>query len=85
MRPGRSVIPGPDTLPPLKVALFSVGLNVFGFVAVAVLSGYLAEGLRRADARLQQASDQLADLQAFSQHVIDSLASGLMTTNARAS
>jgi two-component system, NtrC family, sensor histidine kinase PilS len=80
--PAPPVIPGPDTLPPLKVALFSVGLNVFGFVAVAVLSGYLAEGLRRADVRLQQASDQLADLQAFSQHVIDSLASGLMTTNA---
>jgi len=80
--PGPLVIPGPDTLPPLKVALFSVGLNVFGYIAVAVLSGYLAEGLRRADARLQQASDQLADLQAFSQHVIDSLASGLMTTSA---
>jgi len=79
---GPLVIPGPDTLPPLKVALFSVGLNVFGYIAVAVLSGYLAEGLRRADARLQQASDQLADLQAFSQHVIDSLASGLMTTSA---
>jgi two-component system sensor histidine kinase PilS (NtrC family) len=80
--PPPPVIPGPDTLPPLKVALFSVGLNVFGFIALAVLSGYLAEGLQRADARLQQASDQLADLQAFSQHVIDSLASGLMTTNA---
>jgi two-component system sensor histidine kinase PilS (NtrC family) len=69
------------TLPPARVALYSVGLNVFGFVAVASLSGYLAEGLRRADAKLAQASSELADLQAFSQHVIDSLTSGLTTTD----
>ena len=68
-------------LPPVRVAVFTVGLNVFGFVAVASLSGYLAEGLRRADAKLAQASNQLADLQAFSQHVIDSLTSGLATTD----
>jgi len=68
-------------LPAPRVAIFSVGLNAFGFVSVAVLSGYLAEGLRRADARLQRASSQLADLQAFNQHVIDSLTSGLLTTD----
>jgi two-component system sensor histidine kinase PilS (NtrC family) len=68
-------------LPPLRVSLFTVGLNVFGFLAVATLSGYLAEGLRRADERLVQASNELADLQAFSQHVIDSLMSGLATTD----
>jgi two-component system sensor histidine kinase PilS (NtrC family) len=68
-------------LPQLRVAVFTVGLNVFGFLAVALLSGYLAEGLRRADERLAQASNQLADLQAFSQHVIDSLMSGLATTD----
>src|SRR5918993_5259052 len=68
-------------LPPLRVAIFTVGLNVFGFVAVAALTGYLAEGLRRADAKLEQASTQIADLQAFSRHVIDSLSSGLATTD----
>jgi two-component system sensor histidine kinase PilS (NtrC family) len=68
-------------LPPARVALFTVGLNVFGFVAVAGLSGYLAEGLRRADARLVQAKHQIADLQAFSRHIIDSLTSGLATTD----
>src|SRR5918993_5282627 len=62
-------------LPPLRVALFTVGLNVFGFFTVAALTGYLAEGLRRADEKLEQASTQLADLQAFSEHVIDSLTS----------
>jgi two-component system, NtrC family, sensor histidine kinase PilS len=75
------VVLGAQTLPPHRVALFTVGLNVFGFFAVAGLSGYLAEGLRRADAQLEHASNQLADLQAFSQHIIDSLTSGLATTD----
>jgi two-component system sensor histidine kinase PilS (NtrC family) len=71
----------PALLPPVRLAVFTVGLNVFGFVAVAGLTGYLAEGLRRADERLAHASNQIADLQAFSQHVIDSLTSGLATSD----
>ena len=69
------------TLPAIGLSLYTVGLNVFGFFAVAALSGYLAENLRRADAQLQQASNQIEDLQAFSRHVIDSLTSGLATTD----
>ena len=69
----------PDAMPALRVAVFTVGLNVFGFMAVAGLSGYLAEGLRRTGAQLAKASTQLEDLQAFNQHVIDSLTSGLAT------
>jgi two-component system sensor histidine kinase PilS (NtrC family) len=68
-------------LPPLRVAIFTVGLNVFGFFAVALLSGYLAESVRRAGEQLVETSNQLADLQAFSQYVIDSLMSGLATTD----
>ncbi|HXG55704.1 MAG TPA: ATP-binding protein [Vicinamibacterales bacterium] len=79
-------IPGFDVasgfaLPPKRLALYTVGLNLFGFAAVASLSGYLAEGLRQADVRLRRASDQIEDLQAFSRHVIDSLTSGLATTD----
>jgi two-component system sensor histidine kinase PilS (NtrC family) len=70
-----------ELLPPPRVAMFTVGLNVFGFLAVAGLSGYLAEGLRRTGAQLEEASTQLADLQAFNQHIIDSLRSGLATTD----
>src|SRR3954468_7836233 len=68
-------------LPAARIAFFTVGLNVFGFLAVAGLSGYLAESARRADERLAATSNQLADLQAFSQHIIDSLMSGLATTD----
>ena len=69
-------------LPPVKFAVYTVGLNLFGFAAIAGLTGYLAEGLRQADLQLRQASDQIEDLQAFSRHVIDSLTSGLATTDA---
>ncbi len=70
-------------LPAVRVAVFTVGLNVFGFIAVAGLSGYLAEGLRRTGAQLEETSTQLADLQVFNQHVIDSLTSGLATSDMR--
>jgi two-component system sensor histidine kinase PilS (NtrC family) len=68
-------------LPPARVALFTLGLNVTGFFAVALLTGYLSEGLRRAGEHLEQASSQIADLRALSQHVIDSLTGGLATTD----
>jgi two-component system, NtrC family, sensor histidine kinase PilS len=68
-------------LPARSVAAYIVGFNVFGFFAVALLSGSLSEGLRSAGARLQQASTKIADLQALNQHVIDSLPSGLVTTD----
>jgi two-component system sensor histidine kinase PilS (NtrC family) len=68
-------------LPPLRVALYTTGLNVFGFLAVATLSGYLAENLQRTRARLARASTEIADLQAFHLHVIESLTSGLATTD----
>jgi two-component system sensor histidine kinase PilS (NtrC family) len=73
----------PIVVLPVSRVLFTVGLNVFGFMAVAGLSGYLAEGLRRTGAQLEEASIQLADLQAFNQHVIDSLTSGLTTSDMR--
>ena len=79
--PASSIVVVAQNLPPLRVAIYTVGLNVFGFLAVAALTGYLAEGLRRADAQLQQASSELADVQAFSRHVVDSLTSGLATTD----
>jgi len=68
-------------LPPRSVAQYTVALNVFGFFAVAFLSGSLSNSLRSAGARLEQASTEIADLQALNQHVIDSLPSGLATTD----
>ncbi|MDP7691701.1 MAG: ATP-binding protein, partial [Vicinamibacterales bacterium] len=72
---------GQSPLPPWTLACYMAGLDIFGFLAVAVFSGYLAERLRTADASLARASTEIADLQAFNQHVIESLTSGLATTD----
>ncbi len=63
------------------MAQYTTALNVFGFFAVALLSGSLADSVRSAGARLERASTEIADLQALNQHVIDSLPSGLATTD----
>ena len=68
-------------LPPANVAFYTVGVNILAFMAVGWLSGSLAESLRRTGVRLERASSELADLQALNQHVIDSLVSGLVTTD----
>ena len=68
-------------LPSHPVALYTVALNVFGFFAVALLSGSLSEGVRSAGVRLEVASSRIADLKALNQHVIDSLPSGLATAD----
>ncbi|HKB12827.1 MAG TPA: ATP-binding protein [Vicinamibacterales bacterium] len=69
------------SLPPPSFARYTVALNVFGFVAVALLSGSLADSLQSAGAQLEQASTEIADLQAFNQRVIDCMPSGLATTD----
>jgi two-component system, NtrC family, sensor histidine kinase PilS len=70
-----------NPLPPPRAALFLVGIDVLAFVAVGTLAGSLAERLRYAGDRLERASTEIATLQAFSQDVIDSLTSGLLTTD----
>ena len=71
---------GGAALPESRFAQYTVAINLFGFFAVALLSGSLAEGLRSAGKSLERASNQIADLRAFNAHVIDSLLSGLATT-----
>jgi two-component system, NtrC family, sensor histidine kinase PilS len=68
-------------LPSTRFAQYTVAINVFGFFAVGLLSGSLAEGLRTAGASLERASTQMADLRAFNELVIDSLLSGLVTAD----
>src|SRR5260370_15739312 len=64
-----------------RSAFYTVTLNVFGFFAVALLSGSLANSLQSAGVQLEQASEEIADLQALNQIVIDTLPSGLATTD----
>jgi two-component system, NtrC family, sensor histidine kinase PilS len=61
---------------------FIIGVHIFGFCAVAYLSNNLAESLRYAGAQLEKSTGQMAFLQAFSDRIIDSMGSGLITTDA---
>ena len=45
-----------------RVAQYTVAINLGGFFAVALLAGSLAESLRSAGARLEDASDRIRDL-----------------------
>ena len=60
---------------------FIISLSIFGFCAVAYLSNYLAEGLRRTGAQLEKSTGQVAFLRAFSDRIVDSMGSGLVTTD----
>ena len=79
---GVSAVAHPVGLPARAAAQYVVGMNLFGFFAVAMLSGSMAESVRKAGVRLELASNAIADLQALNQNVIDSLPSGLTTTDA---
>ena len=68
---------GPDW-PDLQ---FILSLTIFGFCAVAYLSNSLAEGLRHAGAQLEKSTGQMAFLQAFNDKILDSMDSGLITTD----
>jgi two-component system sensor histidine kinase PilS (NtrC family) len=71
-----------SNLPPVQIAQYTVALNTFGFFSVALLSGSLAERVRHGEAQLEQATVEIADLQAFNQYVLDNLVSGLATADA---
>ncbi len=62
----------------LQVKIFA---SLFGFFAVAYLSSYLAESLRRAGKELRDQRGQVASLQAINENVVQSMRDGLITTD----
>jgi two-component system sensor histidine kinase PilS (NtrC family) len=84
-------LPAPETLraplqqgllPAVPLAAYTIVANVGGGIATALLVGHLSESLTRTDADLQRATTSLADLTTLSQRVIDSMAGGLIVTDA---
>jgi two-component system, NtrC family, sensor histidine kinase PilS len=67
------------------VSSWRVGYNLavhgFGFYAVALLTYYLAHNVTRAERALEEKSEHLADLQVVHRDVIQSINSGLLTTD----
>ena len=55
--------------------------NLFGFFAVAYLGSLLAQTLRKKGVELEVMNEELRDLQAFNQHIIESMRGGLLTTD----
>jgi two-component system, NtrC family, sensor histidine kinase PilS len=56
-------------------------VHLFGFYAVALLTSYLVENVRRAEAALAEQRDSLANLEAFHRDVVQSLSTGIVTTD----
>jgi two-component system, NtrC family, sensor histidine kinase PilS len=68
----------PDLMKALQV---KIGASLFGFFAVAYLSSYLAESLRKTGRELRDKSGQVASLQAKNENIIQSMRDGLLSTD----
>lgn len=58
-----------------------IGLNAFALFVVGYFSGYLAENLRRKGAELVNKTDELANMIALNENIIQSMRGGLLTTD----
>ena len=60
---------------------YNLGVHFVGFYAVALLTSYLSQHVTRAERELEEKSEDLADLQVVHRDVIESISSGLVTTD----
>jgi two-component system sensor histidine kinase PilS (NtrC family) len=75
------VVPSYSTThPSLRALQALIFVNLFGYFAVAYLSGVLSAKLRQADVKLKKTSGALEDLQALHENIIHSISGGLITT-----
>jgi two-component system sensor histidine kinase PilS (NtrC family) len=66
--------------PDLRTLQVKISASLFGFFAVAYLSSFLAESLRKAGRELRDKSGQVASLQAKNENIIQSMREGLLST-----
>lgn len=69
------------SLPDARTLETWLASNAFAFFAVAYLGSLLAQAIRSKGAELREKSEELRDLQAFNQHIIESMRGGLLTTD----
>jgi len=65
----------------LAAVVYKVVLNIVAFYVVAALSGQLATRLRGSANQLAKTTQRFSELRAFNERVIDSISSGLLTTD----
>ena len=64
-----------------KDFFYNIFAHIIAFYLVAFLSGYLSEKLHRATQTLEERDTVLSDLKAFSKYIIESMPSGVFTTD----
>jgi two-component system sensor histidine kinase PilS (NtrC family) len=67
---------------PARPLLYSIFVLGVACLSVAYLGSYLAESLQRAGKELREAASEVADLKELNQVIVNSIQSGLMTTDA---
>lgn len=61
--------------------IYNLVMHLFGFYAVAFLTSYLARTVTQTERQLAEKQENLADLQVVYQDVVQSISSGLVTTD----
>lgn len=67
---------------PTKHVLYSIFVTGVACATVAMIGSYLSESLRSVGEQLEEAAEQVADLQELNKVIVDSIHSGLMTADA---
>jgi two-component system sensor histidine kinase PilS (NtrC family) len=76
----KPAMPGQEAVSGWRLG-YNLAVHGFGFYVVALLTYYLAHNVTRAERALEEKSEHLADLQVVHRDVIESITSGLMTTD----
>jgi two-component system sensor histidine kinase PilS (NtrC family) len=66
---------------PMSLLIYNLGTHLMGFLAVALLTAYLAERAVTTEERLAQETESLATLELEHRDVVESMTSGLLTTD----
>ena len=66
---------------PIPMRIYSQSVHLAGFYAVAILTSYLARNITRVEERLQAKQDDLERLEVVHRDIIQSISSGLATTD----
>ncbi len=76
-------LPGgvPADTPSRLQLLYNLGVHLLGFIAVALLSSRLAQSVAQAESALRRKGEQVANLEIFNRDIIESIPSGLVTTD----
>jgi two-component system sensor histidine kinase PilS (NtrC family) len=70
-----------NSMPAARSLGFWLASNLFAFCAVAYLGSLLSQTLRTKGVELAEKNEELKDLQAFNQDIIESMRGGLLTTD----